>query len=407
MKTRIFLLAVHFCFFTVAFSQTKVLFLGNSFTSYYYSVPTLFSGMAAAAGYSVTVDSRTKPGMAVADEQMIGHANDPTTQAKIASQQWDYIVVQDNQGNFASNVGYVPSWCVTANTTLYGQIKANDSCTRIIYFAGWGPVGGTSGSDNTTACINRIHSNSILLNNAVADEIVSPIGKAWITCMAQLPGENLYSSDNQHPSLEGVYLTAATIFTTIFKTDITNVNYSGGVNPSSAQTMCTIAFNTVTDAALFSSTHLNAFTPAVTVNGNTMICPATYTSYQWYENGNPAGTNSNTYTAVTNGMHKVVVTDSMGCSLSSFEVNLTTVGISSNQVPSGSMTVSTISENIFEISSDEPGEVFVYNMQGELICSSQKYSGPAIVDLSNRSRGAYVIGFFNARSGVYKKICLK
>jgi hypothetical protein len=233
---------------------------------------------------------------------------------------------------------------------------------------------------------------------------VSPIGKAWISSMSQLPGENLYYSDNPHPSLEGVYLTAATIFTTIFKTDLTNVNYSGGINSTSAQTMRTIAFNTVTDAAIYPATHLNAYTPSITVNGNTLTCPGTYSSYQWYENGNTTGTNSNIYTAITNGPHKVVVTDSSGCLMSSFEVNLTTVGISSNEIASDNMSISTLSNNVFEVLSNKPGLIFVFTMQGELINSAENKTGQTKIDLSNRAKGIYIIAYTNSQTRIFKKI---
>ena len=41
--------------FSFANAQTKVLFLGNSFT-YTYDIPTLFEGLANSAGISVSVD---------------------------------------------------------------------------------------------------------------------------------------------------------------------------------------------------------------------------------------------------------------------------------------------------------------------------------------------------------------
>ncbi len=203
MRTKLLIPALFFSMIT--FGQTKVLFLGNSFT-YAYDIPALFSGFATSVGISVTIDENTQAGMAVADEQIIGHVNDGTSQTKINSQQWDYVVVQDNMGNYANNIGTISSSCGNANVALYNMIKANNSCTRIIYFAGWGPVGGVFSGDNTSACIDRIHGNMIYLNNGIGQEIVSPIGKAWNSSFIQLPAVNLFHSDNVHPSLEGSYL---------------------------------------------------------------------------------------------------------------------------------------------------------------------------------------------------------
>ncbi len=90
MRTTLLIPALFFILNVQA--QTKVLFLGNSFT-YTFDVPALFNGFATAAGISVTIDQNTQAGMAVADEQITGHVNDPVSQSKITSQQWDYIVV--------------------------------------------------------------------------------------------------------------------------------------------------------------------------------------------------------------------------------------------------------------------------------------------------------------------------
>ncbi|MCE9538422.1 MAG: hypothetical protein K8R85_04280, partial [Bacteroidetes bacterium] len=277
MRSTILILALFFSVITNA--QTKVLFLGNSFT-FTYDVPALFSGLASSAGISVSIDQNTQAGMAVADEQIVGHVNDGTSQTKINSQQWDYVVVQDNMGDYVNNIGVIPSSCGNANVALYNMIKANNSCTRIIYFAGWGPSGGVFTGDNTSACIERVHGNMIYLNNGIGQEIVTPIGKAWNSSLIQLPAVNLYYSDNVHPSLEGSYLAAATIFTSIFKIDPTNLTYTGTVNSITAQTMRTIAYNTVTNSSYFTTTNLSAFTPIISQSGAVLSVPAGYTSYQ-------------------------------------------------------------------------------------------------------------------------------
>jgi len=246
----------------VCTAQTKVLFLGNSFT-YMYDVPALFAGMASSAGISVFVDENTQAGMAVANESIIGHASDAVSQAKIVSQDWDYIVVQDNQGNYVNTIGSLPSACGNANVTLYNQIKANNPCTRIIYTAEWGPAGGVYSGDNTINCINRIHGNMLFLNDNIGNEIVSPIGKSWITSFSSLPSVNLYYSDNVHPSLEGCYLTAATLFTTIFKYNPTALSYTGGVSSTTASAMRSIAYSTVTNPSYMSTTDLGSYTPTI------------------------------------------------------------------------------------------------------------------------------------------------
>jgi hypothetical protein len=350
----------------------------------------LFSGMASSAGISVFIDENTQAGMAVADEQITGHINDPVSQAKITSQQWDFIVVQDNQGDYVSNIGTIPAACGNANVTLYNQIKANNACTRIIYFAGWGPVGGVTTGDNTVNCINRIHGNMNYLNDHIGNEIVTPIGKSWITSLGQLPSVNLYYSDDVHPSLEGSYLAAATIYTTIFKRDPTPLTYTGGVSSSTALAMRTIAYNTVTNSSNLTATNLDSYSPVITQNGNVLSIPNSYSSYQWYKGNVPVGTNSNSYTVSQSGEYKVVVTNSSGCAFSSF---VKTVTLTENEVihfNEQTISLNSLGENKFSVNSDQVVYITVYDNTGKLVYKSDSNTGDYYIDLSSFNKGLYI-----------------
>lgn len=378
-------------------AQTKVLFLGNSFT-YTYNVNTLFAGFCSSAGIPVTVDINAQAGMAVADEQIVGHVNDPTSQSKINSVNWDYIVVQDNQGDYVNSAG-IPSVCGQANVALYNQIKANYPCTRIIYFAGWGPAGGVFTGDNASACIDRIHTNMLYLNNNVdgtapkEPEIVTPIGKAWNASLSQLPGVNLFYADNVHPSLEGSYLAAATIFTTIFKRDPSGLSYTGGVSASTASTMRAIAYSTVTNATNFSATQLSYYTPTISVNGNVLTASGSYSNYQWYFNGSPVGANSNTYTALQSGSYQVEATNSAGCKIRSFVKAVTVTGTGIAEETIKNIELIPVSENVFDLVSDATGQISVFDMQGKQILAIKKEFGSAQIDLNRTSKGLYIVQF--------------
>ena len=384
-------------------AQTKVLFLGNSFT-YMYDVPALFAGLASSAGISVFVDENTQAGMAVANESIIGHAYDAVSQAKIVSQNWDYVVVQDNQGNYVNSVGSLPSACGNANVTLYNQIKANNPCTRIVYLAEWGPVGGVYSGDNTTNCINRIHGNMLYLNDNIGNEIVSPIGKSWITSFSSLPSVNLYYSDNVHPSLEGCYLTAATLFTTIFKYNPTALSYTGGVSSSTASTMRSIAYSTVTNTSYMSTTDLGSYTPTISVAGNVLTASGSYSDYQWYFNGSPVGINSNTYTATASGMYQVEVTNASGCLMRSFTKDVTLVTTGITEANTTSFELIPLANYSFDLISEENGVVSVYDMQGKLLLSLEKTDTHLAFDLSNNSEGIYLVMLVNETRKMHKKV---
>lgn len=389
-------------------AQTKVLFLGNSFT-YVNNCNTLFAGFCSAAGIPFTVDINAQAGMAVADEQIVGHVNDAVSQSKITSKKWDYIVVQDNQGDYVNSAG-IPGACGSANVALYNKIKANNACTRIIYFGGWGPVGGVTTGDNTTACIDRIHTNMCYLNNNVDQsapkepEIVAPIGKAWITSMSQMPSVNLYYSDNVHPGLPGSYLAAATIFTTIFKQDPSNLSYTGGLAASTASSLRAIAYSTVTNPTNSAATKLDYYTPTITVNGNVLTASGTYSAYQWYFNGSPVGTNSNTYTALQSGKYQVEVTNSAGCKMRSFmkTVTVTGTGIIEEEIENADLIPVTM--NVFDLVSDATGQISVFDMQGKQTLSIRKDFGTARIDLNNISKGLYIVQFSSENKSWVQKV---
>lgn len=393
------------------YAQTKVLFLGNSFT-YTYDIPTLFEGFANSAGISVFVDERTAAGIAVYDDPNnvpSGHASSSVSLAKIQSQQWDYVIVQDNIGGWVAN--FIQGTPGNANVTLANQIKANNNCTHIIYFAAWGPEGGVPSlgypNETTQSCIERVHTNFVDFNNNAGtyDEIVSPVGKSWIASLSQMPSVDLFHSDNVHPSNEGSYLAAATLFTSIFKKDPTNLTYTGGVSSSTAANMRAIAWERVTNTTIFNETNLAGHTPTVNANGNQLTATGGFAPYTWYLNGNPiSGANGSTYTATTSGTYTVLGTDPDGCTDFSFENDLVVTGI--ENFTQADFQLNTVAYNQYEMISDIMGTVYVYNLQGKLIESFQKTNTNASINLENNSKGLYFVTLVNDTEKITKKITI-
>ena len=377
-------------------AQTKkVLFLGNSFT-YTFDIPNLFLQMANNAGASVFVDSYTQAGIAVANEQITGHINDPLAQAKITAQPWDYVVVQDNMGDYVNSAG-IPSACGSANVTLYNQIKANNACTRIIYFSGWGPAAGVFTGDNAQACIDRIFTNMLYLNNNIGHEIVCPIGKAWNASFAALPSVNLYYSDNVHPSLEGSYLAAATLFTTILKRNPSGLTYTGGVNATTAQTMQNLAYTAVTSLPNYTTTLLSNFTPSITVSGNTLTASSGSAGslFQWLLNGTNVAT-GNPIVATASGTYVVVRTNTVGCSFTSWQtpVTITTTGINEHAFLNEVSIYPNPSTGLLNINfktNASTHKIEITNALGQLIKSVISLEPSVNIDLKGISNGVYYV----------------
>ena len=393
-------------------AQTKVLFLGNSFT-YTYDIPSLFEGLANSAGISVFVDERTTAGIAVYDQPnqgLYGHINDNLSQSKIASKQWDYVVVQDNIGGWVYN--YIAGGPANANTTLANQIKLNNSCTKIIYLAAWGPKGGVPSlgypNESTQSCIERVHTNFINYNNnaSTSDEIVSPVGKSWIQSFNQMSNIDLYHSDNVHPSLAGSYLAASTIFATIFKVNPSSLSYTGSLNATVASNLRGIAWNQVTNSTLMDETNLTNHTPEITVNGNILTVTGFSSPYQWFLDGSPInGATSSSYVATSNGAYTVSGSGSDGCNNNrSFNVELLSVGIEDHLSSDFKLEV-LVSKQLL-ISGEENGVVYIHNLKGELLKKELKTNNELLVDFSNGVKGLYIVSLINDNQRIIKKVTL-
>ena len=397
---KLIILSISLLMSVVNYAQTKkVLFLGNSFT-YTFDIPNLFLQMANNAGVSVFVDSYTQAGIAVANEQVTGHINDPVAQSKITSQAWDYVVVQDNMGDYVNSTG-IPSACGNANVTLYNQIKANNVCTRIIYFSGWGPSGGVYTGDNTQACIDRIFTNMLFLNNNIGTEIVCPIGKSWISSLSAMPTVNLYYTDNVHPSLEGSYLAAATLFTTILKRNPSGLTYTGGVLATTAQTMRNIAYSTVTSLPNYTLTLLSKYTPTITTSGNilTSSTGSSGSTFQWLLNGTNVAT-GNPITAASSGTYVVVRTNTVGCSFTSFPNVVTVVAtdIKNEELMEPNLMYPNPSSGIVSIDFNSKATthiVEITSVLGQVIKSVVSSGSSLMMDLNDISNGIYYIKIDN------------
>lgn len=332
-KISIFIIILFICSSPVFGQQPiKILFLGNSFTNA-YNMPALVEGLANEANIPNQITMYAPGGMYVYTTSSItGHDSSTVTESYIVSTNWDFIVVQDNQGGYVWSEGYINPMITDANLVLFNKIKNNNICTRVIYFAGWGFEGGlpsqywNSGglnltSDNTHDLNDRIYHQFVHMNDSLFNEIVTPIGLAWNTCLAEQPTIDLYSGDSMHPNLEGAYLGASTIFSSIFKIDPTNIAYDAGLSPTIAQYLRATGYNTVITDTVFVACNLDEYTPIIEFYQNEISTPQNYTAYQWVLNNSyiPSAF-TNPFTIAVDGNYGLVVTDSSGCQHRSFDL---------------------------------------------------------------------------------------
>ncbi|WP_417603500.1 PKD domain-containing protein [Owenweeksia hongkongensis] len=248
-KTPAFLLAL---IFSIALhSQTKsVLFIGNSYTGV-NNLPQLTKDVALSVGDTFLFDSHT-PGGA----QMQQHASNATAIQKVFSQPWDHVVLQAQSQEPSFGQAQVQQSVYPYAEILCDTMRANDSCTRPIFYRTWGRKNGDAsncavapwlcsyeGMDSALA-----FSYSKMANDN--DAFLSPVGDVWKYIRANYPSINLYAPDESHPSLEGSYAAACTFYAIIFQKDPSLITHDATLNAAVAQNIRAAAKLVVYDSLL-------------------------------------------------------------------------------------------------------------------------------------------------------------
>ena len=199
------------------FAQTKsILFIGNSYTYYNNGVDQMLKNIALAEGDTLETEAFT-----VGAAKFSDFCNNPETFTRIRSRAWDYVVLQEQSQLPAFSPSQVEAECYPYAKQLCDSIRANDSCTQILFFMTWGRENGDQ--DNCVyyepLCTyegmqQRLRESYVQMaddNNA----IVVPVGLAWKYVRDNYPEINLYQSDGSHPTVEGTYLAAMTFYEAI------------------------------------------------------------------------------------------------------------------------------------------------------------------------------------------------
>ncbi|MEO8590419.1 MAG: DUF4886 domain-containing protein [Flavobacteriales bacterium] len=226
--------------------QTAVLFIGNSYT-YVNDLPDMFRQIALSLGDTVSTGMQAPGGYTLQD-----HTYDPATQAAIASQQWDYVVLQE-QSQFGALPTFEAYTDVAAETLTY-KIQLSSECGYPVFYMTWGRENG-----DATWCPQYPHMCTYAgMQQALRDNYiqlaldnegyVSPVGWAWKLVRDTHPNIELYQADESHPSVSGTYLAACVFYCTLFRESCVGASFTSTLQPDSAAILQAIASATVLDS---------------------------------------------------------------------------------------------------------------------------------------------------------------
>jgi hypothetical protein len=240
-----------FTFVSNAQDTLSVLFIGNSYTSA-NNLPQLVQSLSASAGKTLNIDSNMPGGFT-----MSGHANDATTISKISQGNWDYVILQE-QSQIPAIDYYRYNDMYPALSDLKALIDFYNPCAGIITYMTWGRrFGGIQCDPSNTYCspnfadFNHMQdslTSAYLEISELLDFQCAPVGVVWQNILNDTTLV-LHSTDNSHPNLDGSYVAACAIFSSIWKQGASGLGYTAGLAAPLAQ-----YYQSASDQTVFNST---------------------------------------------------------------------------------------------------------------------------------------------------------
>lgn len=215
------------------------LFIGNSYT-FYNDMPAIFRGFAEAAGYEVDVTAITKGGY------QLSQFADPTDEygAKVAAaltseKKYDFVILQEQSVRPATE-DVADFYDAVRNLSD----RICETGAKPILYATWGRREGAAPLVEKGWTNESMTWRLAAAYQAIGDEVCAPVsyaGLAFYDIYTNHPEIGLYHADGSHPSYEGSYLAAATLFARIFDTYPDMVGYHGALSPEAANILCDAA----------------------------------------------------------------------------------------------------------------------------------------------------------------------
>ena len=197
IKLKLFIL---FIFSSIlAQNETRVLFVGNSFT-FYWNLPSIVESMAREKGVLLDVHQSTAGGASL--KQHWNGDKDLITRELIESGSFSMVVLQDLSSNPLIN----PQESKVYFKRFTQLVKTNEG--KPVIFGTWMyPAISQKKYDSDDSIQSALKPISIKTNTPIA-----PVGTAFQLFQEKHPEIPLYTSDSKHPSPVGSYLAACVFF---------------------------------------------------------------------------------------------------------------------------------------------------------------------------------------------------
>ena len=218
--------------------KPRILFVGNSHT-YYNNLSSMFVNIVNASGHRSSVHELSSGYYTLkqfADESDQGGALLDKT---LKDRSWDFVILQEHTTNSLSAAA--PEEMYPPSRILDQKIK--DSGGQTAFLMTWTPKKGIK--NQKPAQVQSDIASSYMTIAEELDSLVIPAGISFMRCLETYPDIELWDKDGQHPSPEGSYLAACTVYAVIFQESPENCSYTGDLDKELAQKLQNIAAETV------------------------------------------------------------------------------------------------------------------------------------------------------------------
>jgi PKD repeat protein len=390
----------------VAQNTLSVLFIGNSYTSY-NNLPQLVQSLSTSAGKTLNIDSSMPGGYL-----MSSHLDDATTFAKISQGNWDYVILQE-QSQIPTIEFYRDNDMYPAMTDLKALIEQYNPCAKIITYMTWGRRYGGQQCDPSGTYCSPVFDNFNQMQNSLTSAYLeiseqlnvqcAPVGVVWQNILNNSTNV-LHSGDNSHPNMDGSYVAACTIFSSIWKQGASGLSYTAGLSSTLAQ-----YYQLISDNTLFNSTNdwnLNINKPTAnfseSISGNTATFTNLSTSiantlnYSWnFGDGITSSIANPSHTYTTSGTYTITLIAS-NCIFSHTITKTIQIGaLSINENAVGNFKFypnPTTNQITLKVDNQLLGSVYtIYDTIGKSVLNGKINSELHVIDLGNLSNGVYII----------------
>lgn len=232
MKYIVSLILCLFCSIWVYAQSSRVLFIGNSYTSV-NNLPELISQIYSSTGESMEYVMSAPGGCTFQQHCSV-------SLPYIQQGNWDYVVLQEQ-----SQLPSFPESQFMQESYPYAQelcslIRQYNPDAKIVFYMTWGRKNGDPQNGQYYPPLNTYEGMDSLLHARYLimaednDACVSPVGAVWHSIRDQYPDMELYQSDGSHPSYFGSYVAACSFYTSFTGRNPLDIQWNGTLDGPSA-----------------------------------------------------------------------------------------------------------------------------------------------------------------------------